>query len=180
MNWIKDNFVRFPDLQEQMLKFMKSPEEDEWLAGLISLKKMLPFASKEINNIEAAKVFWECIDRLRNAGNETLFALGEGIRSDMEKARDICDQVFIVLIWLNFFGYYSDSLKQLTKTRSFFSDAEHGAYGIVCDGVLTRDKRFARKLEAAIRALNLETKVGSDATILLSLLLTDQAPAVDE
>jgi hypothetical protein len=151
-----------------MQMFIKNPDEDESLVGLIALKKLLPFAPKEINNIGAATVFWECIDRLKNANDEALFTLAEGIKSAIEKAKDICDQIFLVLIWLNFFGYYSDDLKEIAKTRSFFSDAEHGTYGIACDGILTLDKRFAKKLEAAIRALELETKVASDASDLLA------------
>jgi hypothetical protein len=175
--WINDNVAKFPDLREQMQAFTENPEQDERISELVSLKELLPFRAKEINNIRVKTVFWELIGRLTSSGDEALLALGEGIKEAIVSAKDVCDQIFIVLIWLNFFGYHSDSLDAITRTRSFFSDAEHGAYGIACDGVLTLDRRFARKLKAAIEALELETKVGADAKELLSLIADKSSSA---
>jgi hypothetical protein len=79
----------------------------------------------------------------------------------------IDDQFTFVFFWLNFFGYYPDDLRKIDKVRSNFSDSNHATYGIACDAILTMDKRFARRLKAAMGALELKTEICTDANELL-------------
>ena len=73
----------------------------------------------------------------------------------------------IVFNWLNLFGYYPDNLTRIERIRSNFSDALHGTYAIACDGLLTLDNDFAKRIAAAMGALRVETEVGTDANELL-------------
>lgn len=167
IGWIKSNFDKFPNLQEQMLEFLKNPEEYKQLCKqLIALRKLLPFSSIEINNIPEKSVFWNCVDKLKNAADANLHLIANEIENAIENSKTIDDQLMIVLSWLNLFGYYSDNLTRIEKIKSNFSDALHGTYGIACDAILTLDKRFAKRIGAAIGALRLKTEVGIDANEL--------------
>lgn len=86
---------------------------------------------------------------------------------EIKSAKTIDDQFTVVLLWLNLFGYYPDDLTQKDEVRSNFSDANHATCAIACDGLLTLDKRFARRAAAAMGALELKTEVSSDANELL-------------
>ncbi|MEK7789400.1 MAG: hypothetical protein AAB283_05730, partial [Planctomycetota bacterium] len=89
------------------------------------------------------------------------------IENAIKNAKTIVDQLIIVLNWLNLFGYWPDKLTRIEKIKSNFSDALHGTYGIACDAILTLDKRFAKRIAAAIGALRLKTEVGIDGNELL-------------
>lgn len=167
ISWIKSNFDKFPKLQGQMIEFLKNPEECK---QLIALKKLLPFTSKEINNIPEKSVFWNCVDKLKNATDANLQLIANEIENAIDNAKTSDDQFVIVFYWLNLFGYYPDNLARIEKTQSNWSDALHGTYGIACDGILTLDKRFAKRITAAIGALGLKTEVGTDANELLHRL----------
>lgn len=156
ISWVKSNFDKFPKLQEQMIEFLKNPEECK---QLIALKKLLPFISKEINNIPEKSVFWNCVDKLKKAPDANLQLIANEIENAIDNAKTSDDQLIIVFYWLNLFGYYPDNLTQIEKIKSNFSDALHGTYGIACDAILTLDKRFAKKIAAAIGALRLKTEV---------------------
>lgn len=165
INWIKSNFDNFPRLQEQMVGLLKSNEKlsiketCEQLIKLNSLRKYLPFTSKEINNIEENLVFWSCIDKLKNVADANLRLIADEIENAVNNSKTFIDQLFIVLFWLNFFGYYQDNLTRIEKIRSNFSDDLHATYCIVCDAILTLDKRFAKRITAAMGALGLKTKL---------------------
>jgi len=168
INWIKSNYDRFPNSQTQMNKVLKNPEEyKELCRQLIYLKKLLPFTSKEINNIPENSVFWTCIENLKNVTDANLQRIGNHIENAIENAKTIDIQLEIVFLWLNLFGYYPDDLKRIEIVRSNFSDAKHATYGIACDAILTLDKRFAKRVAAAIGALELRTEVSTDANELL-------------
>jgi hypothetical protein len=168
ISWVKNNFDKFPNLQEQMQEILKNPKEYMQLCKqLIALKRQLPFTPKEINNISENSVFWACVDKLKNDTDAILQLIGNEIENAIEKAKTIDDQLMIVFSWLNLFGYYPDNLTRIERIRSNFSDARHGTYGIACDGILTLDKRFAKRITAAMGALRLETAVSTDANELL-------------
>ncbi len=164
ITWIKSHFDRFPKVQDQMREVLDNPKECK---QLIALRRLLPFTSKEINNIPEKSVFWTCVDVLKNAADVNLQLIGQHIQNAVENAAMIDGQLMIVLNWLNLFGYYPDNLARLEKTRSNFSDALHGTYAIACDGLLTLDKNFAKRIAATMSALRLETAVGTDANELL-------------
>ena len=147
-----------------MIEFLKNPEECK---QLIALKKLLPFTSKKINNIPEKSVFWNCVDKLKKAPDANLQLIANEIENAIDNAKTSDDQLIIVFYWLNLFGYYPDNLTQIEKIKSNFSDALHGIYGIACDAILTLDKRFAKRIAAAIGALRLKTEVGTDANELL-------------
>ena len=92
---------------------------------------------------------------------------GNHIENAIENAKTIDDQLEIVFLWLNLFGYYPDDLMRIERVRSNFSDAKHATYGIACDAILTLDKRFGKRIAAAIGALELRTEVSTDANELL-------------
>ena len=168
IDWIKSNFDRFPNLQEQMAEFLRNPDEyKELCKQLIGLRKLLTFAPKEINNIPEKSVFWKCVDNLKNDADANLQLIGNEIENTIVNAKTIEDQLIIVFNWLNLFGYYPDNLTRIEKIRSNFSDALHGTYGIACDAILTLDRRFAKRIAAAVAALKLRTEVGTDANELL-------------
>lgn len=168
ISWVKNNFDKFPNLQEQMQEILKNPEEYMKLCKqLIALKKRLPFTPIEINNIPEQSVFWNCVDKLKNAADANLLIIADEIKNAIYNAKTIVDQFIIVFQWLNLFGYYPDKLTRIEKIKSNFSDALHGTYGIACDGILTLDKRFEKRITAAMGALSVETEVGTDANELL-------------
>ena len=168
ISWIKSNYDRFPNSQAQMNKVLKNPEEyKELCRQLIFLKTLLPFAPKEINNIPENSVFWTCVEKLKNASNANLQLIGNFIGNEIESAKMIDDQFTIVFLWLNLFGYYPDDLTRIDRVRSNFSDSNHALYGIACDAILTLDKKFAKRVAAAIGALKLKTEVSTDANELL-------------
>jgi hypothetical protein len=168
IDWIKSNFERFPNFQEQMAEFLRNPDEyKESCKQLIGLRKLLPFAPREINNIPENSVFWECIDNLKNDADANRQVIGNEIEGAIATAKTIEDRLEIVLSWLNLFGYYPDNLTRKEKIRSYFSDTLHGTYCIACDAILTLDRRFAKRIAAAIAALKLRTEVGTDANELL-------------
>lgn len=164
ISWVMSNFDKFPKLQEQMLEFLKNQEECK---QLIALKKLLPFTSKEINNIPEKSVFWNCVDKLKNAADVNLQLIANEIENAIDNAETSDDQLVLVFYWLNLFGYYPDDLTRIEKTKSNFSDALHGTWGIACDAILTLDRRFAKRIAASIGALRLKTEVGTDANELL-------------
>lgn len=168
ISWVENNFDKFPNLQEQMREILKNPEEYMQLCKhLIALKKRLPFTSREINNIPKNSVFWTCVDKLKNAADANLQLIANEIENAIGKAKTIDDQLMIVFNWLNLFGYYPDNLTRIERIRSNFSDALHGTYAIACDGLLTLDNDFAKRIAAAMGALRVETEVGTDANELL-------------
>ena len=168
IDWIKSNIDRFPNLQEQMTEFLRNPDEyEELYKQLIGLRNLLPFATKKINNIPEKSVFWKCVDNLKKDADANLQRIGNEIENAIANAETIEDQLIIVLNWLNLFGYYPDNLTRIEKIRSNFSDALHGTYGIACDAILTLDRRFAKRIAAAVAALKLRTEVGTDANELL-------------
>ncbi|GBE40040.1 hypothetical protein BMS3Bbin08_02676 [bacterium BMS3Bbin08] len=168
ISWVKNNFDKFPNLQEQMREILKNPEEYMQLCKqLIALKRQLPFTSREINNIPEHLVFWTCVDKLKNAADANLQLIADEIKNAIDNKKTIDDQFMIVSQWLNLFGYYPDKLTRIEKIKSNFSDARHGTYGIACDGILTLDKRFTKRITAAMSALRLETIVGTDANELI-------------
>jgi hypothetical protein len=143
-----------------MNKVLSNPEEyKEKCRQLISLKQQLPFKAKEINNIPEKSVFWTCIGKLKNATDANLQHIGNFIENAIENAKTIDDKFKIVFLWLNFFEYYPDDLKRIKSVRSNFSDAKHATYGIKCDTIFTLDKNFAKRVAAAIGALELKTEV---------------------
>lgn len=164
VNWIKKYSGKFPKLQNQVQRILCNSEERK---QLVALKGMLPFTTKEINNISEESIFWTCVDKLKNADDDNLSLIGHHIQNEIENEATIEDQLMFVLNWLNLFGYYPDKLAQINKTRSNFSDALHGTYAIACDGLLTLDKNFAKRIAAAMRALTLKTTIGTDANELL-------------
>lgn len=168
IDWIKNNYDRFPILQAQINEVLKHPEEYKQLCmQLIGLKKLIPFTPKEINNIPENSVFWRCVEELKNSTDANLKLIGNEIENTIENAKTIDDQLMIVFNWLNFFGYYPDNLTRIERIRSNFSDALHATYGIACDAILTSDRRLAKRIAAAIGALKLGTEVGTDANELL-------------
>jgi hypothetical protein len=166
--WIKNNYDKFPSAQSQMGKVLQEPQEYKELSKqLLHLKALLPFTPKEINNIPEKSVFWTCVGKLKSSSNSNLQLIGEFIDNEIKSAKTIDDQFTIVFLWLNLFGYYPDDLTQKDKVRSNFSDGTHATYAIACDGLLTLDKRFAKRAAAAMGALELKTEVGTDANELL-------------
>jgi hypothetical protein len=166
--WIKNNYDKFPNAQRQMSKVLGNPQEyKEFSRQLLHLKALLPFTPKEINNIPEKTVFWTCVGDLKGASNSNLQLIGEFVENEIKSAKTIDDQFTIVFVWLNLFGYYPDDLAQKSKVRSNFSDANHATYAIACDGLLTLDKRFAKRAAAAMGALELKTEVSSEAKELL-------------
>ena len=168
IHWMKNNDDRFAILPVQISEALKDPEQYKQLCKqLIGLKKLIPFAPKDINNIPENSVFWSCVKELDNSTDATLKLIGNEIESAIENAKTIDDQFMIVFNWLNLFGYYPDNLTRIERIRSNFSDAMHATYGIACDAILTSDRRFAKRIAAAIGALKLGTEVGTDANELL-------------
>lgn len=168
ISWIKSNYDRFPNFQTEMDQILGNPERYRELCGqLIYLKKLLPFTSKEINNIPGNAVFWTCIGLLKYAADANLQRIGNHIGNAIKNAKTIDDQLEIVFFWLNLFGYYPDDLTRIERVKSNFTDAKHATYGIACDAILTLDKRFAKRVAAAIGALELKTDVSTDANELL-------------
>ena len=166
--WIKNNYDRFPNLQAKMDEVLRNPEEyKQRCRELISLRKWIPFVAKEINNMPETSVFWTCVEKLKNAPDATLQLVGNHIQNAIDDAKTIDDQLMIVFNWLNLFGYWPDDLTQIKRIRANFSDAQHATYGIACNAILTSDKRFAKRIAAAIVALKLTTEVGADANELL-------------
>jgi len=163
-SWIKSNFSKFPKFQNQMREILDDREAGK---QLIVLKRLLPFTPKKINNISEKSVFWVCVDMLKNATEANQRLIGDHITKAIENSINIDDQLILVLSWLNLFGYYPDKLARIERIRSNFSDALHGTYAIACDGLLTLDKNFAKRIAAAMSALRLETAVGSNAKELL-------------
>ena len=138
ISWIKSNYDRFPNSQAQMNEILRNPDEyKELCRQLIQLKKLLPFTSKEINNIPANSVFWACVEKLKNVDHETSRLIGNGIKDGIRNASTVFDQLEIVLLWLNLFGYWPDDMTRITGIRSNYSDARHAEYGIACDAILT-------------------------------------------
>ena len=168
ISWIKNNYDRFQNSQAHMNDVLRNPEEyRELCRQLINLKKLLPFTSKEINNIPENSIFWTCIGKLKYATDANLQRIGNYIENAIENAKTIDDQLEIVFLWLNLFGYYPDDLTRIERVRSNFSDAMHATYGIACDAILTLDKRFAKRVAAVIGAFELRTEVSTDANELL-------------
>jgi len=177
INWIKSNYDTFPNSQAQMNEVLRNPEEyRELCRQLIYLKKLLPFTSKEINNIPENSVFWACVEKLKNTTDANLELIGNYIANAIEKAKTTNDQLEIVFLWLNLFGYYPDDLTRIERVRSNFSDVKHATFGIACDAILTLDKRFAKRLAAAIGALKLRTEVSTDANELLHRIADKSGP----
>ena len=168
IDWIKNKDNRSPILQAHIDEVLKHPEEYKQICKqLIGLKKLIPFTPKEINNIPESSVFWSCVEELKNSTDANLKLIGNEIENAIENAKIINDQLDIVFTWLNLFGYYPDNLTRIERIRSNFSDFLHATYGIACDAILTLDRRFAKRIAAAIGALKLETEVGTDANELL-------------
>ena len=168
IDWIKGNYDKFPILQTQMNEVQKNQEEYKQVCKqLIGLKKLIPFTSKEINNIPENTVFWSCVERLKKSTVPKLKLIGNEIENVIENEKTIDDKLLIVFTWLNLFGYYPDNLTSIERIKFNYSDALHAAYGIACDAILTSDRRFAKRIKAAISALKLVTKVGTDANELL-------------
>ena len=166
--WIKSNYDKFPSSHTQMKKVLSDPQEyKELCRQLLNLKTLLPFTPKEINNIPEKSVFWTCVGKLKSATDPNLQLIGNFIENEIESAKTIDDQFKIVFLWLNLFGYYPDDLTRKNRVRSNFSDANHATYAIACDGMLTLDKKFAKRAAAAMGALKLKTEVSADANDLL-------------
>jgi len=166
--WIKSNYDEFPNAHSQMNRVLSDPAEYKMLCRqLIHLKTLLPFTPKEINNIPENSVFWTCVDKLKKATEPNLQLIGNFIENEIESAKTIDDQFTLVFFWLNYFGFYPDDLKRKNGVRSNFSDANHAANAIACDGMLTLDNKFAKRAAAAIAALKLKTEVSTDANELL-------------
>jgi len=166
--WIQSNYDKFPSSQTQMNKVLSDPQEyKELYRQLLHLKTLLPFTPKEINNIPEKSVFWTCVGKLKSTTDPNLQLIGNFIENEIESAKTIDDQFTIVLLWLNLFGYYPDDLTRKDRVSSNFSDANHATYAIACDGILTLDKKFAKRAAAAMGALKLETEVNTDANELL-------------
>lgn len=166
--WIKSNYDKFPSSHAQMDKVLSDPQEyKELCEQLLHLKKLLPFTPKEINNIPEKSVFWTCVGKLKSANDSNLQLIGNFVENDIESTKTIDDQFTIVFLWLNLFGYYPDDLTQKDRVRSNFSDANHATYAIACNGMLTLDKKFAKRAAAAMGALKLKTEVSTDANELL-------------
>ena len=162
--WIKSNYDKFPSSHAQMDKVLSDPQEyKELCEQLLHLKKLLPFTPKEINNIPEKSVFWTCVGKLKSANDSNLQLIGNFVENDIESTKTIDDQFTIVFLWLNLFGYYPDDLTQKDRVRSNFSDANHATYAIACNGMLTLDKKFAKRAAAAMGALKLKTEVSTDA-----------------
>jgi hypothetical protein len=168
IDWIKDNHDRFPIFQGQIDEALEHPDEYKQLfKQLIGLRKLIPFTPRRINNIPERSVFWSCVGELKLSTDANLKVIGNEIENAIENAKTIEDQFMIVFSWLNLFGYYPDNLTRIERIRSNFSDVSHATYGIACDAILTLDKRFAKRVHAAICALELTTEVGTDANELL-------------
>lgn len=166
--WIKSNYGKHPNLQAEMDDILNNPTEYKQRCNeLIGLKKLLPFISKEINNMPEHSVFWSCVEKLKNAADENLQRIGNHIQEAIENASTIDGQLLIVFNWLNLFGYYPEDMTQIKRIKANFSDALHATYGIACDAMLTSDKRFAKKISAAAGALELRTEVSNDVNKLL-------------
>ena len=166
--WIKSNYDKFPNAQTQMDKVLCNPQEYKELSRqLLHLRELLPFTAKEINNIPEKSVFWTCVGKLRSTSNPNLRLIGDFIENEIRRAKTIVDQFTIVFLWLNLFRYFPDDLTQKGEARSNFSDGNHATYAIACDGMLTLDKRFAKRAAAAMGALELKTEVSTKADELL-------------
>jgi hypothetical protein len=166
--WIKNNYDKFPSVRTQMDKVLRDPQEYKELSKqLLHLKALLPFSPMEINNIPEKSVFWSCVNKLKCATDANLQRIGNFIETKIENTGTIDEQFTIVFNWLNLFGYYPDDLTQKHKVRSNFTDGNHATYAIACDGLLTLDKRFAKRAAAAMGALELKTEVSTDANELL-------------
>jgi len=166
--WIKNNYDKFPSAQTQMDKVLCDPQEYKELSGqLLHLRALLPFTPREINNIPENIVFWTCVDRLKDDTDSNLQLIGRFIEDEIESAKTIDDQFMIVFFWLNLFGYYPDDLTKNKRVRSNFSDSNHATSAIACDGMLTLDKKFAKRAAAAMGALKLKPEVSTDANELL-------------
>ena len=166
--WIKNNYGKFPGAQTQMGKVLCDPlEYKELFRQLLHLRALLPFTPKEINNIPEKSVFWTCVSRLKNDSDPNRQLIGRFIEDEIENAKTIDDQFTIVFFWLNLFRYHPDDLTQKKRVRSNFSDTNHATNAIACDGMLTLDKKFAKRAVAAMGALKLKTEVSTDANELL-------------
>jgi hypothetical protein len=168
ITWIKNNNDRFSNAQNYMKEVLSNPQKHRALSyQLLHLKAQLPFKSKEINNIPNSTVFWTCVDMLKNSIDPNLQFLGGFVENEISSAKTIVSQIEVVLFWLNFFEYYPDDLRKISKVRSNISDARHATYAIGCKGMLTLDKNFAKRAAAAMSALEIKTEVGTDANLLL-------------
>lgn len=168
IDWIKSNYDNFPNFQTYMNDILRNPDEYRLQCmSLIHLKQLLPFTPKKLNNIPENSIFWTCVEKLKNAADENLQLIGNGIEDGIRNARTVFNQLEIVFLWLNLFGYYSDDMTRIERIRSNFSDARHAEYGIACEAILTSDKRFAKRVCGAIGALELTTAVCTDANELL-------------
>ncbi len=168
IDWIKNNYEKFLIPQAQIDKALEHPEEYKQLCKqLIGLKRLIPFTPKKINNTPEDSVFWNCVEELKNSTDANVKLIGNEIENAIENAKTIDDQLMIVFNWLNLFRYYPDNLTRIERIRSNFCDALHATYGMACDAILTLDRRFAKRIKAAICALRLATEVGTEANELL-------------
>lgn len=165
--WIKSNYDKFPSSHTQMNKVLSDPQEyKELCRQLLHLKTLLPFTPKDINNIPEKSVFWICVGKLKSSSDPNLQLIGNFIEDEIESAKTIDDQFTIVFLWLNLFSYYPDDLTRKDRMRSNFSDANHATYAIACDGMLTLDRKLAKRAAAAMGALDLKTEISTDANEL--------------
>jgi len=166
--WFKKNYNNSPSAQKQMGKVLCDPQEyNELSKQLLHMRALLPFTPKEINNIQEKTVFWTCVNKLKDDTDPNLQIIGRFIEEEIKNANMIDDQFTIVFFWLNLFGYYPDDLTQKKRVRSNFSDANHATNAIACDGMLTLDRKFAKRAAASMGALELKTEVSTDANELL-------------
>ena len=168
ITWITSNYDKFPSSHTQMNKVVSNPQKyKELCRQLLHLQTFLPFTPREINNIPKKFVFWACVSKLKSTTDPNLQCIGNFIEDMIESAKTIDDQFMTVFFWLNLFGYYPDDLTQKNRVRSNFSDSNHATCAIACDGMLTLDKKFAKRTAAAMGALKLKTEVSTNTNELL-------------
>ncbi|WP_444993911.1 hypothetical protein [Aliikangiella sp. IMCC44359] len=119
---------------------------------------------KELNNIKPPRVVekvWEAVsDKLPGEVTfEKMFGLGpiyEGALSPRNNI-DKCNAIYHAL---NFFGYYRDKgMKKLRRVRASSCDMTHAGNASLCDVLLSGDKDFCIKAQAAYEFLNINTKI---------------------
>ncbi len=166
--WFNDNYNKLPSAQTEMGKVLRDPQQYKELSRqLLHLRELIPFTPREINNIPKRSVFWTCVGKLKSDSNPNVQVIGNFIENDIESATTIGEQFDKVFLWLNVFRYHPDDLTKKNKVQSNFSDGQHAASAIACDGLLTLDTNFAERAAAAMGALRLKVEVSTDARELL-------------
>ncbi|HCE2133934.1 hypothetical protein CGI80_11605 [Vibrio parahaemolyticus] len=135
-------------------------------SGIKDLRQSLDIGPMQLNNIEPPNVIqqiWSlCLEKLPNEANITLeqfFGIESNpIYPSVEFFK--YQKVNSIYNMLNMLGYFPDS--KVHKERRFtaaISDQSHASFATFADMLLSRDKSFLKKVQAAYEFLGIDTNI---------------------